>query len=68
MMFVGFEVVEGDAVEIGNDDVAGNVFLAGRVAGEVLDVAEGLGDSAWERSLPAVLCSTMRVPGQKRSM
>ena len=37
----GFKVVQGDAVEIGNDDVAGNFFRA-PFARQVLNVAERL--------------------------
>ena len=39
----GFQIVQGDAGKVGDDDVAGDVASAFVIAGEVLDVAEGLG-------------------------
>lgn len=41
-LVLGFKVVQGDAGEVRNDDVARNLFVAA-FAGEVLNVAEGLG-------------------------
>ena len=46
-LFVGFEVVEGKALEVGEEDVAGDL-VATAYGLEVLDVVEGLGLGGFE--------------------
>ena len=63
-LFFGLQIVQGDAGEIGNDDIARN-FIHAPFPREVLDVAESL-RSALPKSLPKLLCSTRTTPGQKQ--
>src|SRR5436190_11881596 len=62
----GFEVVEDEAAEIGDDRVAGGMKLrSSRTRSAMYWKAW---DSAAERSRSALLCSTRSTPLQRRSM
>ena len=57
------EIVQLEGLEVADQNVAGAVVLGQRV-----EITPGLLVGLGLRSRPALFCSTIRTPGQKRSM